>query len=70
MKQKDERHVARTVGIRIAYTLFVGKLRGKYRLESLGLNGRINLKWILNYFGVRVWTVLNQDRMVSSGGGL
>jgi hypothetical protein len=38
--------VAGTGGIRIAYTVFVGNLKGKYHLEHLGLNGRIALKQI------------------------
>jgi len=36
-----------------AYSVFVGKPKGRDNLEDLGANGSIMLKWILNPLGRR-----------------
>jgi hypothetical protein len=41
-------HVARMGEMKNAFTYFVESLKGRYRLEDLGVGGRIILKWILN----------------------
>jgi hypothetical protein len=65
-----EGHVARLGATTNAYKNLVPKLKGKDRLEELGVDGRVVLKSMLKKWGVRVWTGLIWPRIGSSCGPL
>jgi hypothetical protein len=54
---------------RDAYRVLVGKPNGRNHLEDPGVDGRIILKWILEKWDGRAWTVSIWPR-IGTGGGM
>jgi hypothetical protein len=53
---------------RNAYKVWVGNLKERENLDNLGVDGRINLKWILKKCDKVAWTALMWLRMGTGGG--
>jgi hypothetical protein len=46
----------------------VANREGRDHLGDKGVNGRVMLKWILQKYGIGVWTEFNWIKIQSSGG--
>lgn len=51
-----------------AYKILVGTPEGKNNFVDIHVDERITLKWIMKQQGIRVYTGLNWQRIVISGG--
>jgi hypothetical protein len=49
-------------------TFLLENLKGREHLRDLGADGRKTLKWIINKYGMGVWTGFKWLRIGSSGG--